>query len=528
MKKKLKQKLVAGVLASSILLGIVSPVSAKPWYQDAFDFLSKENIELSDQLTAKEAAKKLSTFAGEDLKVEASEESMTREQLAAYVMEALKIKGIITNSNTDLVEKNEDFDQVDKDLKEAVAALYNLKIMVGDGIKLLPKEEVHKNQFAQVLKALYDVQEVKGTVASVSKHGNVQTDIPMENLEKHGIKPGDLLTIKIHDENITAPYGDTYSNVDNGKEVVLPDAKHTKNMIVAINMADFSKTYGAKEGDGISLTLQGAGLYLEEYNIRNIDKQRTYERQDYKSDEVYANFREITAGNIQPKTLYRTSSPIDPELNRAAYADRLIQKAEVKTVLNFAQTEEEVKANIQADTFDSPYYKELFEKGQVMPLSMGVDFSQDEFNEKLKKGLEFMIAHEGPYAIHCTEGKDRAGFVSALLEMLGGATQEEIIEDYMVSYINFFHVEKDSKQYHKIIESNIEKTLMMVAGVDSKEALAKVNLQEAATRYLEEKVGLSSEEVTTLTKILTGKEKVESIEDQSVEIPQEDINKKAA
>lgn len=36
---------------------------------------------------------------------------------------------------------------------------------------------------------------------------------------------------------------------------------------------------------------------------------------------------------------------------------------------------------------------------------------------------------------HCTKGKDRAGFMPALLEALIGATREEIVEDYMQSYL---------------------------------------------------------------------------------------------
>ena len=38
-----------------------------------------------------------------------------------------------------------------------------------------------------------------------------------------------------------------------------------------------------------------------------------------------------------------------------------------------------------------------------------------------------MASHEGPYLIHCTEGKDRTGFVSALLECLIGAGAESYL-----------------------------------------------------------------------------------------------------
>jgi len=52
--------------------------------------------------------------------------------------------------------------------------------------------------------------------------------------------------------------------------------------------------------------------------------------------------------------------------------------------------------------------------------------------------FRFIIANDGPYLIHCTEGKDRAGFVSAVLEALMGADLQEIVADYMKSYENYY------------------------------------------------------------------------------------------
>lgn len=497
-----KTKRISTILCcSALLLGGASHVKAAAWYDAALDFAAKHKIELSDELTAKQIAKALTDFAGKEISLGQSKE-LTRDDLAKAVASALEAKGFVLNKDEQLIQKISDFKDVAHPAE--FAQVYNLGIMVGDGSSLQPKGKVTKQQFAQVLRAMNEIPAVKGKVAEVTKHGNVLTDISMESLEKAGVQLGDLVTVNVGGKSITAPYGDNYSNVDNKQPITLADVKNTKQIIAALNMADFAKTYGAKVGDEITITLQGKGLYLDEYHIRSIDKKRTYDRKDYSSDAVYANFREIKMGQIAEKTLYRTSSPIDPELKRAEYADKLIQAAGVKTVLNFAQSDEEIQKNIAADTFHSPYYKELFEQGNVKALSMGVDFTQKEFNEKLKTGLEFLIAHQGPYAIHCTEGKDRAGFVSALLEMLGGASKQEIMEDYMVSYENYYHVQKGSEQYEKIMHSNIEKTLMYVADVKTPEELNQVNLHSAASKYLVSKVGLSEEQVQMLYRCLTG------------------------
>lgn len=44
------------------------------------------------------------------------------------------------------------------------------------------------------------------------------------------------------------------------------------------------------------------------------------------------------------------------------------------------------------------------------------------------------IAHaSGPVIIHCTEGKDRTGWVAALLQLIAGADEEAVIQEYLLS-----------------------------------------------------------------------------------------------
>ena len=114
-----------------------------------------------------------------------------------------------------------------------------------------------------------------------------------------------------------------------------------------------------------------------------------------------------------------------------------------------------------------------------------------------------MVENEGPYAFHCTEGKDRAGYFAMVLEALMGATVEEITADYMLSFENYYHVEKDSEQWEKIAASNIEKDLLKLAGVETAEELAAADLQKAAETYLEEAIGLTAEEVMGLKDALS-------------------------
>ena len=334
------------------------------------------------------------------------------------------------------------------------------------------------------------------TVTAVSKYGNVTTGLSMYSVAGAGYEVGDIVTLTVGETGMDVPYGTSYSDVDNGSVIVLADTD-TNTLAAAINMGNFAETYSAPEGTVLTLAMKEKGGYLEEYEIRNIDSLRTNDRADYDSDEVFANFRPIVMGDIAEGVLYRSSSPVNPELGRNTYADQLAEAAGIKTVLDLADSQEVMEAY---EGYADTYYATC----NVIGLDMGVDFAAEDFNAKLKTGLEHMLANEGPYLIHCNEGKDRAGFVSALLEALMGGTLDEIVADYMTSYENYYHIEKGSEQYEKIAESNIMASLRSIAGLEEGADLSGVDLQAAAETYLTETVGLSAGQVDALQAVLSG------------------------
>ena len=132
-------------------------------------------------------------------------------------------------------------------------------------------------------------------------------------------------------------------------------------------------------------------------------------------------------------------------------------------MINLADSQSELEEYLAAEGFNSPYYKALYEQGKVVLLNMGVDFRSQDFQAKLKQGLEFLMANEGPYLIHCNEGKE---------------------------------------QYEKIAESNVLESLRYVAGLPKGADLEGVDLEKAAESYLLG-IGLTAEQVQTLKSKLT-------------------------
>lgn len=344
-----------------------------------------------------------------------------------------------------------------------------------------------------------------GTMAAVveiAKHGNLILDITGADLFSQGYEYGDILEVTVTDQTWETPLCSNYSDVDNGM-TVLRAASEDAAVVLAINMGDFAATAGIAEKVQIEeepgyrwdyltktpvkvkIMLKQEDGYREQWLIHQLV--RTNERADYAhlSDEAFANFRMVDTTGMGKNKLYRSSSPINPEIGRSTYADKAARDAGIITVVNLADA---------SNTYESPedsYYRTC----QVVYLNLGMNFASEGSLESLARGMRFIIDGEAPYLLHCNEGKDRAGFVSALLECLMGATIDEIVEDYMETYINYYGVEKESEKYEAVVDSNIVPILNANFKVKD---IYQADLAAEAEAFLTEDLGLSSDEVTAL------------------------------
>lgn len=323
---------------------------------------------------------------------------------------------------------------------------------------------------------------VTGRVMEIEKYGHALLDVSIADFYAAGFALGDVVTVRAGSYTGDMPYFDGYY-VDHGEYMVRAYPGH-ENIAVCINYGKFAETAGVGVGDEVTITLKEKGGELATQEISSLVY--TNERADYESDEVFANFRMITAGGVADSRLYRSASPIDNEYGRAAISNRMAESAGIRSVMNMGNTAEEIEQFAVEEGFASPYYKALYDEGNVIALSMPVNFTSDEFAQSIVKGFTFLAAHEPPYLVHCTEGKDRAGFASMLLEALMGATVDEMLADYMLSYRNYYGVtaESDPAKHDMIIDKNIMEMLSFLAGISKGTPLDDVDFAAAAENYL--------------------------------------------
>ena len=342
-----------------------------------------------------------------------------------------------------------------------------------------------------------------------TKHGNLVTAASAKEFVRRGFEWGDVVTVSFLDKVLELPVVPAYTYVETGSAAVVmkkdDSGKATGYIILAINMGDFTTTYGIASkttnedktwfwtaSDGVSFPVKVVfemsekGGFLAE--CLAYDLVRTNNREDYASlsDEQFANFRMVDTTGMHGK-LYRSSNPVNAALGRNTQADEACRAAGITMALNLVDNRSDAQ---QRPEFAGSFYSTI----DVKYLSLGLDFASSEFGSGLAEGLASMADDPGIYLIHCKEGKDRAGFVCAVLECLMGASAAEVVEDYMETFFNYYGVGKGSYEYDAIAQGNIIKTLKTAFGISD---LNDADLAACAQDYLLS-IGMSSDEVSRL------------------------------
>ena len=157
-----------------------------------------------------------------------------------------------------------------------------------------------------------------------------------------------------------------------------------------------------------------------------------------KTDEEKANFRTVQAGSMGKNVLYRSAHPAKPTKSgstaRAKTANKLAEAHGIRTILNLADSNSDLKKNFKKlnVTSSNYYYAKLYENGQVSASGMsGPDGNRNSsYRKKMTKAIRFFTTHEGPYLVHCLIGRDRTGITIEVLLGLMGASYDYMLEDW--------------------------------------------------------------------------------------------------
>ncbi len=344
----------------------------------------------------------------------------------------------------------------------------------------------------------------------IDKYGGLWMDMTSGEFNQRGYDYGDIVRLDVAGQSHEMLVVPNFRYVESGKAALVMSDDAKKPLCTTIYYGDAASRWGIAvkntasdksvkwtPHDGITMPLpvvismKEKGRYANQLPIYIF--KRTKERNDYAelSDEDFANFRAVRTHAMTDGVLYRSSSPINPASGRSSFADKAAKNAGIKTVVNMADTEAEAKkmagwANSYCATLPTVF------------LHMGIDATQPSFGDGVRDGIRFMLSHEPPYLLHCKEGQDRTGFLCAVLELLVGASLQEVTDDYLRTFQNFYHMKADSRQA-AFVRGDIQENLRTALKLKS---LEKADWGKAAETYLLN-VGLTQEEIMALRKKLS-------------------------
>lgn len=170
-------------------------------------------------------------------------------------------------------------------------------------------------------------------------------------------------------------------------------------------------------------------------------------REDFRTDEEFANFRNLILANHKSMTFFRSASAVKNKYGRASTVQQLMQKNSIHLIVDFSNVE----------------YRCM----------------SDEFGFILVQKLRAILRENPPYIIQCDAGKKRTGFVCLVLEMLSGTNYANIVNDYLESYknnngLNFLA----NPEIAKDIE--VQKIQKLIHYINGDQDFEKTNLEKTA------------------------------------------------
>lgn len=335
------------------------------------------------------------------------------------------------------------------------------------------------------------------TVLKINDFGGAVLNLSPDDMANAGFDFGDVLQVEFNDTAFNMPYYDGfYAKIGDWQ---LASYLRREDVEMTSSISKLSSDLKVRVGTEVRITMYqkaGAIALQNAMSMRYSDDIANYGNDTAR----FANVRVVQLGRMAPNRLYRSASPFDNSHNRPAYVSAYMQKCGVACVFDLADDESKVQSLLP----ELPAYsKQMVEEGKVVFCKLNANYRSDETNVKMLRGFMSMVEKPGPYLIHCLEGKDRTGYACAILEALCGATYDEIVNDYLITYDNYFGINPQNKPdvCKRILALRLNDALMFFCGVQDAASLRTIDL-EAAIRQFMRKNGLTDAEIDCLQNAL--------------------------
>lgn len=260
---------------------------------------------------------------------------------------------------------------------------------------------------------------------------------------------------------------------------------------------DFFDKTGISLDETVTITMneKGKNILIQQLFEQN----HSNDRNDYDSDESFCNFRPITKNNL----VYRSASPCNNDYNRPYYTCRLLKKYNINYVLDLSNGKQRMKSYYMDSSINNEYWKYLYEQGRTISMPLDVNYCSEECLNTIVYMFRFMLDNEGPFLIHCSEGKDRTGFAGIVIGALANNTIDDIELDYMKTYEEYYHINSQTKleSYNAIKKLYFDKMIISLCNDKPIDSITDNDIKAYSIQYLLNG-GMSFEEIAKLQSLL--------------------------
>ena len=369
----------------------------------------------------------------------------------------------------------------------------------GSGSSLKTSDQTQHSQDAVNLK-----QEISIS-CGLHKHPDYDyavLDMTLDKFVEAGFEYGDCLDVVFNNGYALSaiPFYNGY-HVRNGQALVL-GTKDDNSVLVAIKNEELMIPARLNGDSEATITLNKKAKFLNIHKALGQDY--STDASDYSNQEQFSNFRAMRGGQLKDNFVYRGASPVNNVKNRATVTDSLLERNGIKCVVDFADTEEMFDDFATTENFSSNYVANLKNSGCVACVRVDANYASETYKANVAKGLNFMVSHGSPAYVNCVEGKDRTGFVAILIESLAGATYDEMLDDYMLSYENYYGLTKENnlEGFEETVSLYFNSCLEYLTNDAEKNLKDKNDFAICAKSYLIS-AGMTEKEIDDLVAYLT-------------------------
>ena len=289
-----------------------------------------------------------------------------------------------------------------------------------------------------------------------SSYNQPKLDVRADDIFGHGIALGSLFDIRAGDR----VYEDAIL-LENYLGTFMFDKFVNVESDGYVSIGCVGKLISVPVGSEVILTYSGTSDRYQKTPLYNAGSSDV--RGDYASDEEFANFYEVTGGNLKQGVLYRSFSPLyaPNKQTRSTYVDDLAEEAGIGYLVALSYSDASVKAAVESL---EGYCVELCKEGAYVAPSMGYLYFQEK--EKTVSVLKGIMDNDGPYLVHCNVGRDRTGFMVLLLQSLCGCSVDEMKECESKAFCNLYHIDVGSQEYQTVVDCTYDRNMFLIANPD--------------------------------------------------------------